>query len=69
MSHDVAGLWVFVVVTLLNTAGLLLDLMLLAMQQPTITERVWENKVLAVPILLVQVVGLAGLAVHFFVEG
>ena len=66
MIHDATGLLVFIVVVVLNVAGLLLDGLLLAAKQPTITDRVWERPILGLPILLVQLTGIAGLAVHFY---
>jgi hypothetical protein len=60
------GLIVFIAVLVVNILGLLLDGFLLLAGFRTITNRVRKNPILGFPILLLQLVGLAGLAIHFY---
>ncbi len=60
------GLVAFVLVVLLNAAGLLLDLFFVLTGHPTITSNVMANPANGIPILALQVVGLVGLACHFY---
>jgi hypothetical protein len=61
-----AGLWVFVSVLVLNLAGVVLDGILYLTGHITITAMVRRDWSLGTPILVLQVVGLIGIAVHFY---
>ncbi len=60
-----AGLWVFIGVVALDVAGLILDLFLANMGQPTISATAWRYPELAIAILTVQGIGWLGLLMHF----
>ena len=66
MTDHLLGFWTFIVVVVLNLAGLVLDALLAVWGQPTITQRVWALPLLGAPILFLQVAGVAGLAIHFY---
>ncbi len=60
------GLWVFLVVQVLNVTGLLLDLALYAGGHRTISSLVWTYPTLGLPIIAAQIAGLIGLLNHFY---
>lgn len=59
------GLLVFVLVVVLNVAGLAIDFALGRLGVPQITDLARSYPLLALLILSVQVAGLAGLVYHF----
>lgn len=60
------GLWIFVVVQWFNLNGLLLDLALWYLDQPTITAWCHRNPVGAWVLVAFQFLGVSGLAFHLF---
>ncbi len=65
-DRDPSGLVLFVVVTLANVLGLLVDGWLSYRGQATISDHVRQHPILGVPIVLWQLVGAAGLCWHFW---
>jgi hypothetical protein len=63
---QVIGLEIFVIVVVLDLMGLAFDVFLYLTGQKTITEHVWAQPILGVPILFLQQVAVFGLAVHFY---
>lgn len=60
------GLLFFIAVLTLDALTLLYDLGLFWYGEPTITARVRGDKLLGVPIMVVQIFGMVGLALHLF---
>ena len=63
-----AGLLVFVVVLLLNVAGIFLDFFLLVCKMTTITVHSRSYPLIGVTIILLQFLAMIGIAIHFFLE-
>ena len=66
MQQDNSGLFLFFSVTMLNASGLLLDFILWQCHLKTVSQLVWEFPKVGMMIMLVQLLGTAGLACHFF---
>lgn len=60
------GLLIFLAVCVANLTGLAIDLVLLVVGNELITQIAWRKRWLAIIILSLQLVGVAGLALHFF---
>lgn len=60
------GLVIFIAINVFNTVTLLFDAYLLATGQPTITNRVRGDMLMGIPIMIVEIFMLFGLAVHLF---
>ena len=60
------GLWLFIIVHVLNFLGLLLDYVLYQLEFATITYIVEHNRWIGIPILGLQFLSLLGLAEHFY---
>lgn len=60
------GLFVFIVVHILNFLGLVVDYMLYSLEWPTITYTVYHKPWLGFVIILPQVFALIGLVEHFY---
>lgn len=58
------GLMTFVIVVICNIAALLIDVMLVNTGQKTISDIALANRVWGILIILVQLAGSIGLAVH-----
>lgn len=64
MSRD-DGLWIFLAATILRINGLLVDLALTKFHYPTITDFCRRNAWAGWIIIVIEVIGLIGLAIHF----
>jgi hypothetical protein len=60
------GLIVFVFVVIIDLLVLLFDAMLYYTDISTITSRVKRHPLLGIPLLLWQLIGMLGLAIHFY---
>jgi hypothetical protein len=60
------GLLLFLAVGVADLTGLAIDLMLRIVGNEMITEIAWRKRSVAFIILALQLVGVAGLALHFF---
>lgn len=60
------GLLLFIFVNVCNMLTLLYDLWLLKTGQPTITDLIRGNQLLGVPILVIELFMVGGLAAHLF---
>lgn len=60
------GLWIFVAVVAGNVAGLLVDYLLMRGDLPMVTDIAQRNRWFAILLIVVQLIGVAGLAYHFF---
>jgi hypothetical protein len=56
----------FAAIVLLNVAGLVVDLVLDWAGWTTISQLVWMNGWVGLPIIVLQAVGLVALALHFY---
>ena len=65
MSTQSVGLLIFLIVQALNLAGVSLDFALVEHGLPTVTEFGRRNPWLAAIIIIINIVGLVGLAMHF----
>lgn len=62
------GIIVFIIVQVTNGFGLLFDLLLVYLKIESVSERIWQEPILGLPILIWQILGFTGLAVHFYLK-
>lgn len=60
------GIVIFIGVMLINLIGLFVDLVLIYTKTPTITDLVHKIPMMGLPIIMFQLLGVLGLAYHFW---